>query len=145
MRGLRLVLAATICAALAGLPAASFAGDLCLQYSGGECDITGLAGFFRFMGAKLPSSPNKAVHLHGRACGIGTVTGTAVPIGNGALVNIFATFECEGTPGLIKAVIDPDETDIGSNHEGSANLGNFNLNTACTVTIVDCANEPTAK
>jgi hypothetical protein len=139
MRLARLALAAFLSAVLAG-PAA--AGDLCLQYSGGECELSGDLGFFRFMGAKLPKNAKKAVDLHGRACGTGTVTGTAVRNPAGTLIVLGATFICDATPGVISAELSPANTALGSTHAGDASYGAYELGSTCTVTVVDCDTEP---
>jgi hypothetical protein len=137
----RFVLAALVSTVLASA-APSAAADLCLQYGGGECGISGDIGFFRFMGAKLPKNDKKAVHLHGRACGTGSVTGTAVRNVGGTLINLSAVFACDATPGVIDAEINPANTAIGGTGTGHAAYGAFNLDSGCTVTIVDCDTEP---
>lgn len=142
MKTIALALGLALAAPLvAAAPAAG--GDLCLQYAGAGCDLSGDLGFFHFIGAKLPKTVKKAAALHGRACGAGTVTGTAVvdTVG-GALVSMGATFTCDGTPGVISADIDPASSAVGSTHDGSASYGAYSLGSSCTVTIVDCATEP---
>ena len=142
MKRVRLVLAAGLAATLAAASLPARAADLCLQFAGPSCDLSGDIGFFRFMGAKLPKNPKKAVALHGRACGTGVVTGTAVRNPDDTLINVAATFVCDATPGLISAAIAPATTGIGSVHTGDASYGSFDLPASCTVTIVDCAGEP---
>jgi hypothetical protein len=141
MHARRLAFAALASAVLAASAPAT-AGDVCVQYSGAECDLSGDLGFFRFMGAKLPKSPKKAVDLHGRACGTGTVTGTAVQNPAGNLVVLGATFICDGTPGVITSEMAVADTSVGSTHAGDASYGAFDLASSCTVTVVDCDTEP---
>jgi hypothetical protein len=139
--GLGLIAAAV----LAGAPLApgpAHAGDLCLQFAGMSCDLSGDLGFFRFMKAKLPKNTKKATALHGRACGTGVVTGTAVRNTDGTLVNVAATFVCDATPGVISAEIDAANTGVGSAHTGSASYNAYALGSTCQVTIVDCVSEP---
>jgi hypothetical protein len=107
-----------------------------------SCALSGDLGFFRFPSTKLPKNAKKAVALHGRACGTGTVTGSAVRNPAGTLIQVGATFICDATAGLISADIDPASTAVGSTHAGDAGFGSFDLNSSCTVTIVDCAGEP---
>jgi hypothetical protein len=128
-------------AALAAPPAAR-AADQCLQFSGASCALSGDLGFFRFMGAKYPKTAKKAEALHGRACGTGTVTGTAVRSASGSPLVIGATFVCDVTPGVIEAELDPAALGLGSTHPGNASYGAFDLGTGCTVTVVDCDTEP---
>jgi len=142
MKRARLVLAAGLAGSLAAASLPARAAELCLQFDGASCALSGDTGFFRFLGAKLPKSPKKAVALHGRACGTGVVTGTAVRNADDTLVNVAATFVCDATPGLVSAAIAPATTGIGSAHTGDASFGTFDLPTSCTVTIVDCAGEP---
>jgi hypothetical protein len=136
----RLASASVLAVFLAG-PAA--AGDLCLQFAGETCDLSGDLGFFRFMGAKLPKNDKKAVALHGRACGTGTVTGTAVRNVGGTFINVGATFVCDVTPGVISAELSPADVGVGTVHAGDAAYGDFALSSSCTVTVVDCDTEPT--
>jgi hypothetical protein len=142
MKRVRLVLAAGLAATLAAASLPARAAELCLQFEGASCALSGDIGFFRFLGAKLPKNPKKAVALHGRACGTGVVTGTAVRTKDDTLINVAATFVCDATPGLITAEIAPATTGIGSVHTGDASYGSFDLPTSCTVTIVDCDGEP---
>jgi hypothetical protein len=137
----RLALAGLLAGVL-GSAAPSAAADLCLQFDGPTCPLSGDLGFFRFPSTKLPKNAKKAVALHGRACGTGTVTGTAVRNPAGTLIQVGATFLCDATPGLISADIDPANTAVGSTHDGDAGFGSFDLNASCTVTIADCAGEP---
>jgi hypothetical protein len=137
----RLVLAGLVAGAF-GSAAPAAAAELCLQFAGASCAVSGDIGFFRFPGTKLPKNPKKAVALHGRACGTGTVTGSAVRNPAGTLIQLGATFICDATPGLISAEFDPASTALGSVHAGDAAYGSFDLSSSCTVTIVDCAGEP---
>jgi hypothetical protein len=137
----RFVVTSALVAILAGsAPAAAV--DLCLQFAGETCDLSGDLGFFRFMGAKLPKNEKKAVALHGRACGTGTVTGTAVRNPAGTLINVGATFICDVTPGVISAEMNPANVAVGSTHPGDAGYGEYALGSSCTVTVVDCDGEP---
>jgi hypothetical protein len=142
MKRVRLVLAAGLTASLAAASLPARAAELCLQFDGASCALSGDTGFFRFLGAKLPKSPKKAAALHGRACGTGVVTGTAVRNPDDSLINVAATFVCDATAGLISAAIAPATTGVGSTHTGDASFGTFDLPTSCTVTIVDCDGEP---
>ena len=129
--------------ALGALAAPAAAGDLCIQYSGATCDLSGDLGFFHFIGGKLPKTTKKVMELHGRACGAGTVTGSAVVTTVGSpLISVGATFICDATPGVISADINPADTSIGSTHTGRGGYGAYTLGGSCTVTIVDCATEP---
>ena len=44
-----------------GAAAPAKAADVCVQFEGLSCDLSGDLGFFRFMGAKFPSNNKKAV------------------------------------------------------------------------------------
>jgi hypothetical protein len=139
--GLGLIAAAALAAGSLA-PAPARARDLCLQFAGMSCDLSGDLGFLRFMKAKLPKNTKKATALHGRACGTGVVTGTAVRNNDNTLVNVAATFVCDAVPGVIAAEIDVSDTAVGSVHTGSASYGAYALGSDCQVTIVDCAGEP---
>lgn len=141
MIAVRLALAGLLAGSLAGAAPAA-AADLCLQFSGASCDLSGDLSFFRFPGTKLPKTAKKAVALHGRACGTGTVTGTVVRNPAGTLIQLGATFVCDATPGVISADIDPANTALGSVHAGDASYGAFDLSSSCDVTLVDCDGEP---
>jgi len=114
------------------------AADLCVQFDGGSCALSGDPGFFRFLGAKMPKSNKKAVHLGGRACGTGIVEGLALMNKEKTAIDIRGTFVCDGVPGIIEASFAPGATS-GS---GSATFGTFEEANACTVEIVDCTTEP---
>lgn len=120
------------------------AGDLCMQFDGASCPLSGDLGFFRFMGAKQPKTITKPTEIHGRACGFGVVTGTMVMTHDGNAVMIGANFVCDATVGAISAgfasatVMVPGATANG----GSASFGDVNLGNTCDVTVVDCATEP---
>lgn len=141
MPGTRLAVAVALGLTLA-LSSSAFAADVCVQYAGASCDLSGDLGFFRFLGAKLPRSAKKAVHLHGRACGTGVVTGSAVLDPTGAPIRLAGTFVCGDVVGMIDATLDPLDTAAGSVHGGRASFFGFDLDSDCTVTIVDCATEP---
>lgn len=141
MTRMRFLMTAACLGGLLAAAAPAKAADLCVQFDGVSCDLSGDLGFFRFMGAKLPNSIKKATDLHGRACGTGTVTGTAVMNTEGTFVNLSATFVCDATPGLIDVSFAPGAT-LGAVGSGGAGYGAFDVNSACTATIVDCAGEP---
>jgi hypothetical protein len=119
------------------------AGDVCVQFSGITCALSGDLGFFRFTGAKFPTSNKKAVRLHGRACGTGTATGTLVMTHDSSLIELGATFICDATPGVISVEFSPASTGIGSSAVlARASYGTYDLSSSCLVSIVDCATEP---
>ena len=131
-------LAALLCAA----PPAR-AGDLCLQYNGVGCPLSGDLGFFRLMGAKFPKTITKATEIHGRACGTGTVTGTMVMARLDNIIILGANFVCDATVGGIYAGFNPASLAVGSTALNAyASYGDVNLGSGCDVTIVDCATEP---
>jgi|GEM_PF-1917040 len=129
-------------AMLAAAPAK--AADLCLQFDGASCDLSGDLGYFHFTAAKLPKTAKKAVALHGRACGGGVVYGTAVMTTGQDMIEIGGTFNCDAVNGTIMAWMNvSDGTGVGPfKHGGYAGYGNFDLNNACDVTVVDCALRP---
>ncbi len=120
------------------------AGDICLQFSGASCDLSGDLGFFRFMGAKKPKTITKPAEIHGRACGFGTVTGTMVLTHDGGVLTLSGNFVCDATAGAINAefssstVLAPGAVGLG----GLASYGDVNLGSSCDVAVVDCATEP---
>lgn len=124
------------------VPAPAAADDLCLQFSGPGCDLSGDLGFFRFMGAKLPKNPKKATALHGRACGTGTVWGTAVRSSDNTSIALAATFACDASTGIIDAGLSITDNSVGTVHPGDAGFGAFALDSSCDVTVVDCDTEP---
>jgi hypothetical protein len=145
MTKMRFLMTAACLGGLLTTAAPAKAADLCLQFNGPDCQLSGDLGFFRFMGAKLPTSTKKAAGLHGRACGTGSITGSAVALpGAMTTVTLSATFECDLGTGMIAAyfynVTGP--ITVGSIGYGAASYGNFNINTDCDVTVVDCATEP---
>lgn len=141
MTKMRFLMTAACLGGLLTAAAPAKAADLCVQFDGVSCDLSGDLGFFRFMGAKLPTSIKKATRLHGRACGTGTVTGTAAMNTEGTFVNLSATFVCDATAGVIEASFAPGAT-LGAVGAGGAGYGAFNVDSTCTATIVDCAGEP---
>lgn len=142
MTKMRFLMTAACLGGLLTAAAPAKAADLCVQFDGVSCDLSGDLGFFRFMGAKLPNSIKKATALHGRACGTGTVTGSAAMNTEGTFVNLSATFVCDGTPGLINAAFTPGMTGLGAVGIGESGYGAFSLAGSCTATIVDCGTEP---
>ena len=141
MTKMRFLMTAACLGGLLTAAAPAKAADLCVQFDGVGCDLSGDLGFFRFMGAKLPSSNKKATRLHGRACGTGTVTGTATTNSEGTSVILSGTFVCDATAGLIEASFGPGAT-LGAVGAAGAGYGAFNVDSTCTATIVDCASEP---
>ncbi len=141
MTKMRFLMTAACLGGLLTAAAPARAADLCLQFSGGSCDLSGDLGFFRFMGAKLPTSNKKAVRLHGRACGTGTATGTATMNSEGTSVILSATFVCDATAGLIEASFGPAPA-LGAMGAAGASYGSFGVDSTCIATIVDCSAEP---
>lgn len=145
MKKLCSILAVTVLASLIFGPGSARAADLCVQFNGSGCALSGDLGFFRFIGAKLPTSVSKVARINGRACGVGTVTGSAVQIPNsGNTVTLTATFECDAQLGVLH-IIFPNVTGpvaSGSTASGLASYGVFDILTDCTVTVVDCGTEP---
>lgn len=142
MKNLKTLIALTSLAAVIGAAMPAAAADLCLQFSGVTCDVSGDAGFFRFMNAKLPKTVKKGVSLHGRACGTGTATGSSAMIDDPATVHLSAFYVCDASPGVIEANFPVGMTDIGTVGTGRASSGGFSLGSTCVVTIVDCTLEP---
>ncbi|HYC00719.1 MAG TPA: hypothetical protein VEC57_16420 [Candidatus Limnocylindrales bacterium] len=142
MKKILSVVASAALSAAVLAPASALAGDFCLQFSGGSCDLSGDLGFFRFSG-KLPKKAKKSEGLHGRACGTGVVQGAAAVNAEGTVINIHATFNCDATNGNINATLNPETAaTLGSVHTGDANYGSFDVGSDCVVTVVDCASEP---
>jgi hypothetical protein len=141
LSGRRLVVAGALGLTLV-FASSAHAGDLCLQYAGASCELSDDLGFFRFLGAKLPRSAKKAIHLHGRACGAGVATGSAVVDSSETSIRLAATFVCGDVVGVIDATLDPADTALGSVHGGRASFFGYDLDSDCSVTIVDCADEP---
>jgi len=140
-------LLSTVAAAafVAILAPAAFAADTCLQFDGVNCDLSGDLGFFKFS-AKLPEKAKKAVSLPGRACGTGVVNAAAAVGNSGTSVNIHGTFNCDGVNGNINASL-PAATanDVGTTGSGDAfysSTDGFQNGPSCTVTVVDCDDEP---
>jgi hypothetical protein len=142
MHRLACALATALLASGLALTSPAAAGELCLQFSGGSCDLSGDLGFFRFLGAKLPKSPKKATALHGRACGTGTTWGTAVRNAENNAIELAATFVCDGVPGMIGASLPLENNGVGTVHPGDASYNAFALGSSCDVTVVDCDTEP---
>jgi len=119
------------------------AGDVCVQFAGAGCDLSGDLGFFRLLGAKFPSSNKKAVKVSGRACATGSVTGTLVMSHDSTRVHFGATFDCDAVFGALSADFDPASLAVGSTAATAwASYGDVALGSSCTATVVDCATEP---
>ncbi len=122
-------------------PTTAKAADLCLQFDGLYCSLSGDLGFFRFSG-KLPKTKWKSEGLHGRSCKYGAVQAAASMNTDGTFINIHGTFNCDAVNGTINAEIRvATGTAIGSVHSGRSSYGDFDAGPSCTVTIVDCATE----
>ncbi|MBI5505626.1 MAG: hypothetical protein HY899_12565 [Deltaproteobacteria bacterium] len=142
MKKIGLMLATVVLGSGLLVAAPASAADLCLQFAGATCDLSGDLGFFRFMAAKLPTTNKRVARLNGRACAYGTVTGSAVTVVDGTSVEIGATFICDGVPGVIEANF-PLKPVVGTVSSGAdATYGAYSLSTSCTATVVDCATEP---
>ncbi len=129
------------CGLFAASPAS--AADVCIQFDGPFCDLSGDIGYFHFTSVKLPKTAKKAVALNGRACGGGVVYGTAMMNSAGDQIQIGATYNCDGTNGTIMAYMNTVAgTAIGSVHSGYGGYGTFDLVNSCDVTIKDCALRP---
>lgn len=136
---------AAIAAIVATLAAAapSQAADLCLQFSGVSCDLSGDIGFFRFSPAKFPTSNKKPYRLNGRACGYGTATGTIAMSSDSTSINLSANFVCDATAGGITAYFAPGNGAVGATASNAyASYGDVELGSSCTATVVDCTTEP---
>jgi len=144
MKNIKLMLATALLASglLGAVPAS--AADVCLQFDGPSCDLSGDLGYFHFQAAKLPKNPKQSSALHGRACGGGVVYGTAAMTAAGDQIQVGATFNCDATNGTIIAYMNVPTpgTAIGSVHFGYAGYGTFDLSNSCNVTIVDCTLRP---
>jgi hypothetical protein len=116
--------------------------DVCIQFSGGSCDLSGDLGFFRFKG-KLPKGKGwrKITALHGRACGVGAAFGTAVVNTEGTGIAVAATFFCDAEQGQFDVSL-PVGARVGDTGFGYASYGAYGLGSSCDAEIVDCSLEP---
>ena len=144
MKKLGTVLAIVSMTCVLGAAAPARAADICLQFSGVSCDLSGDLGFFRLIKCKFPTSTKTAVKLNGRACGTGSVTGTAVQSSDGSNIHIGASFVCDATFGVINADFNPTgNLDMGGvSTNAYASYGDVGLGSSCTATIVDCTTAP---
>lgn len=143
MKKISAFVAAAVLAGSFAAAAPASAADLCLQFSGMSCALSGDPGFFRFTGAKFPGNNKKAIKLNGRACGTGSVTGTLVMTSDSTSTHLSASFVCDATFGAITADFNPAQTELNNTSTNAyASYGSVNLAGACTATIVDCINEP---
>lgn len=139
----RTVLATILLFSAVGSAAPARAAGLCLQFSGGSCALSGDLGFFAFPGAKAPKTPTRVVGLHGRACGTGTASGAMAMTSDSSSVSLGATFVCDSTFGAITADFAPGTLAVGATATNAySSFGGVALDSACTVTVVDCSTEP---
>lgn len=142
MKKLVAMVAAASLVGVLGAAAPAKAADLCIQFSGMSCDLSGAAGFFRFPKAKFPKNNKKPVELHGRACETGTATGTMSMNFESNSIHLSAFYVCEATAGAFTADFSPASTAIGSTSTNAyASYGDVSLGSSCTATVVDCAIE----
>jgi len=112
------------------------AADLCIQLSGGGCDYSGQAGFFRFSKAKLPKNPKKSVPLHGRNAAASAVYGTMTMGTEGNAISIAFSFVQDATFGTVAG--DIFTNNLEGTHSADASYGDVSLSTSCDLDIVDC-------
>ena len=136
---IRMVMVGVLFSAFVLASAPASARDMCLQFSGQDCDFTGQAGFFRFKG-KLPRNKKKFVPVHGRNAGITGVYGTATMDTEESMISLTASFTQDAVFGTIDVFIDP--ANLNGTHFGSSSYGDIGLGQSCDVDIVDCDLEP---
>jgi len=111
------------------------AADFCLQMSG---ELSGDLGFFRFQGA-LPKKAGEMTRIHGRVAGLSPAFGAATRAKDGTFIEIGATFFADDEQGQFDIFLDPPGFTTGA---GGAEYGNYGVNNAVTVAVVDCKLEP---
>jgi hypothetical protein len=138
----KLLLAAVLLAAVAGLTAAKFATSastatrqFCMQLSGG---LSGDLGFFRFNSGR-PTDSGKIVRLSGRVAGLSPVYGTALVAKDGSYLEIGATFFADADEGQIDVTFFPPNSSTGS---GYADYGAYGTGQSVDAHIVSCTLEP---
>jgi hypothetical protein len=117
------------------------AADTCIELTGPSCPVDGF-GFLRFKG-KLPKA-GKIVPIHGRFCGFGSATGTAVAHPEGFMMEIGVNFFCDAEQGQFEIFwdLEPGMPIVPTAGYGYAAYGEYGVFNSCDAAIVDCSNEP---
>lgn len=110
--------------------------DYCIRLSGGS--FSGDIGFFRIAGTR-PTAAGSMTAMTGRAAGLSPVFGTAVVAKDGSFAEMGATFFIDNTQGQFDIAFNPPGATSGS---GSAEYGEYGVNTGVTAKIVRCSGEP---